>query len=85
VTLRNQFSQNFIHIYGQRIIFIDVSVKGSDFAKYSACSISLPSHQSKLPTRFVSGYSHHKQAIVMHAQKNRIRFAIDYKSSGFSI
>ncbi|AEN78717.1 hypothetical protein FC25_GL000578 [Ligilactobacillus ruminis DSM 20403 = NBRC 102161] len=62
-----------------------MSVKGSDFAKYSACSISLPSHQSKLPTRFVSGYSHHKQAIVMHAQKNRIRFAIDYKSSGFSI
>jgi len=28
-----------------------------------------PSHQSKLPTRFVSGYSHHKQEIVMHTQK----------------
>ena len=50
-------------------IFIDASVKGSDFAKCSACSISPPSHQSKLPTRFVSGYSHHKQAIVMHTQK----------------
>ncbi|EFZ35668.1 hypothetical protein HMPREF0542_10214 [Ligilactobacillus ruminis ATCC 25644] len=23
----------------------------------------------KLPTRFVSGYSHHKQEIVMHTQK----------------
>ncbi|MDB7647464.1 hypothetical protein PND15_09030 [Ligilactobacillus ruminis] len=66
-------------------IFIDASVKGSDFAKCSACSISPPSHQSKLPTRFVSGYSHHKQAIVMHTQKNRIRFATDCKSSGFSI
>jgi len=66
-------------------IFIDASVKGSDFAKCSACSLSSTSHQSKLPTRFVSGYSHHKQAIVMHTQKNRIRFAIDCKSSGFSI
>jgi len=50
-------------------IFIDASVTGSDFDKCSTCSIGPTSHQSKLPTRFVSGYSHHKQAIVMHTQK----------------
>ena len=43
----------------RRSIFIDVSVNGSDFSKYSAHSVSTPSHQSKLPIRFASGYFHH--------------------------
>ena len=43
----------------RRPIFIDVSVNGSDFSKYSAHSVSTPSHQSKLPIRFASGYFHH--------------------------
>jgi hypothetical protein len=33
----------------------------------------------------ILGYFHHGKAIVMHTQKNRIRLAIDCKSSGFSI
>ena len=43
----------------RRPIFIDMSVNGSDFSKYSAHSVSTPSHQSKLPIRFASGYFHH--------------------------
>ena len=43
----------------RRPIFIDVSVNDSDFSKYSALSVSTPSHQSKLPIRFASGYFHH--------------------------
>jgi len=29
-------------------------------------------------------YFHHRKKIVMHTQKNRVGFAIDCKSSGFS-
>ena len=43
----------------RRPIFIDISVNGSDFSKCSAHSVSTPSHQSKLPTRFASAYFHH--------------------------
>ena len=43
----------------RRPIFIDMSVNGSDFSKYSAHSVSTPSHQSKLPIRFASGYFHY--------------------------
>ncbi|MFZ2931135.1 MAG: hypothetical protein WA046_08680, partial [Blautia wexlerae] len=55
----------------RRPIFIDMSVNGSDFSKYSAHSVSTPSHQSKLPIRFASGYFHHgRQSSRM--QKNRM-------------
>ena len=43
----------------RRPIFIDMSVNGSDFVKYSVHSVSTPSHKSKLPTRFASGYFHY--------------------------
>ena len=65
-------------------IFIDVSVNGSDFSKYSAHSVSTPSHQSKLPIRFASGYLHHGRRLSC-IQKKRIRSAINCKSSCFSI
>ena len=65
-------------------IFIDVSVNGSDFSKYSAHSVSTPNHQSKLPIRFASGYFHHGRRLSC-IQKKRIRSAINCKSSCFSI
>ena len=59
----NDLSVNFWPLWwrftDRRPIFIDMSVNGSDFSKYSAHSVSTPSHQSKLPIRFASGYFHH--------------------------
>ena len=60
----------------RRLIFIDLSVNGSDFVKYSTRSISAPSSQSNLPPS-----SFWRLSCI----RNRIRFAIDCKSSGFSI
>ena len=60
----------------RRLIFIDLSVNGSDFVKYSTRSISAPSSQSNLPPS-----SFWRLSCI----RNRIRFAIDCKSSDFSI
>ena len=60
----------------RRLIFIDLSVNGSDFDKCSTRSISAPSSQSNLPPS-----SFWRLSCI----RNRIRFAIDCKSSGFSI
>ena len=66
----------------RRPIFIDMSVNGSAFSKCSAHSVSTPSHQSKLPTRFASAYFHHGRRSSC-IRKKRIRFSIDCKSSCF--
>ena len=68
----------------RRPIFIDMSVNDSDFSKYSAHSVSTPSHQSKLPIRFASGYFHHGRRLSC-IRKKAGWFAINCKSSCFSI
>jgi len=40
---------------------------------------------SQIYRQTIFAYFHHSMSIVMHTQKNRIRFAIDGKPSGFSI
>ena len=65
-------------------IFIDVSVNESVFAKCRVCQISA----HKLSVKFTASLFWDisiMEAIVVHTQKNRIRFAIECKSSGFSI
>ena len=68
----------------RRPIFIDMSVNDSDFSKYSAHLVSTPSHQSKLPIRFASGYFHHGRRLSC-IRKKAGWFAINCKSSCFSI
>jgi len=65
-------------------IFIDVSVNGRAFAK---CSPDKSARQalSQIYRQTIFAYFHHSMRIVMHTQKNRIRFAIDGKPSGFLI
>ena len=48
---------------------------------------ALIDQRAKLSVKFTAklAYFHHSMRIVMHTQKNRIRFAIDGKPSGFSI
>ena len=59
----------------RRPIFIDMSVNGSDFSKYSAHSVSTPSHQSKLPIRFASGYFHHgRQLSCIRKKQDDLQF-----------
>ena len=52
----------------RRLIFIDLSVNGSDFVKYSTRSISAPSSQSNLPPNYFELFPSWK-AIVIHLQK----------------
>ena len=56
-------------------IFIDGSVNDDDFAKCSAHSVSTPSHQSKLPIRFASGYFHHgRQLSCIRKKQDDLQF-----------
>ncbi|MFY4505188.1 hypothetical protein [Ligilactobacillus ruminis] len=54
-------------ITDKTFIFIDVSVNGSDFAKCSACSISMLSHQANLPPNYFRIFPS-CQLLVTHTQ-----------------
>ena len=70
----------------RRPIFIDMSVNGSDFSKYSAHSVSTPSHQSKLPIRFASGYFHHGRRLsCIRKKQDDLQFETWFFSASSSI
>jgi len=63
---------------------VDLRLALSGIFKCSAAQSIQPSSQSNLPPNYF-GLFPSQQAIVLNAKKNRIRVAIDCKSSGFSI